>query len=118
MSRPFSVALLLVVYDELHGPQLFFSNPAGTFVWWYKAKAIGAGSKGTQSNLNESYAENTTLEEVEDLALGTLKQVMEEEISTENIELARVIEGNGFHIQRTVQHPFHSLTRGTKYHLG
>ena len=117
MSRPFSVALLLVVYDELHGPQLFFSNPAGTFVR-YKAKAIGAGSEGAQSNLNESYAENTTLEEVEDLALGTLKQVMEEEISTENIELARVIEGNGFHIQRTVQHPFHSLTRGTKYHLG
>ena len=39
-----------------------------------------------------------TLEEAEDLALSTLKQVMEEKISTENIELARVVEGKGFHI--------------------
>ena len=96
MSRPFGVALLLAGYDKLDSP-LFFSNPAGTFVR-YKAKAIGAGSEGAQSNLNESYAENMTLEEAEDLALSTLKQVMEEKISTENIELARVVEGKGFHI--------------------
>ena len=39
-----------------------------------------------------------TLEEAEELALSTLKQVMEEKISTENIELARVVPGKGFHI--------------------
>lgn len=97
MSRPFGVALLLAGYDELDGPQLFFSDPSGTFVR-YKAKAIGAGSEGAQSNLTESYNEDMTLEEAEDLALGTLKQVMEEKISTENVELARVTPGKGFHI--------------------
>lgn len=76
MSRPFGVALLLAGYDELDGPQLFFSDPSGTFVR-YKAKAIGAGSEGAQSNLSESYDENMSMEEAEDLALKTLKQVMD-----------------------------------------
>lgn len=97
MSRPFGVALLLAGYDELDGPQLFFSDPSGTFVR-YKAKAIGAGSEGAQSNLSESYSENLTLEEAEELALSTLKQVMEEKISVENVELARVTMEKGFHI--------------------
>jgi 20S proteasome subunit alpha 5 len=97
MSRPFGVALLLAGYDELDGPQLFFSDPSGTFVR-YKAKAIGAGSEGAQSNLSESYNENMTLEEAEELALSTLKQVMEEKISTDNVELARVVPERGFHI--------------------
>jgi len=97
MSRPFGVALLLAGYDDLEGPQLFFSDPSGTFVR-YKAKAIGAGSEGAQSNLQDSYNESMTLEEAEELALNTLKQVMEEKISIANIELARVTPEKGFHI--------------------
>jgi 20S proteasome subunit alpha 5 len=97
MSRPFGVALLLAGYDDLDGCQLFFSDPSGTFVR-YKAKAIGAGSEGAQSNLEESYSETMTLDEAEVLALSTLKQVMEEKISTDNIELARVTPEKGFHI--------------------
>jgi 20S proteasome subunit alpha 5 len=97
MSRPFGVALLLAGYDELDGSQLFFSDPSGTFVR-YKAKAIGAGSEGAQANLEESYSETMTLKEAEELALSTLKQVMEEKIGTDNIELARVTPEKGFHI--------------------
>lgn len=96
MSRPFGVALLIAGHDDLNGHQLFFSDPSGTFVR-YKAKAIGAGSEGAQSTLSESYNEDMTLEEAEELALSTLKQVMEEKISTENVELARVTEGKGYH---------------------
>jgi 20S proteasome subunit alpha 5 len=97
MSRPFGVALLIAGYDSLRGPQLFFSDPSGTFVQ-YKAKAIGAGNEGAQSNLEEAYSDKLTLAEAEDLALSTLKQVMEEKISTDNIELARVTPDKGFHI--------------------
>ena len=96
MSRPFGVALLIAGYDELNGHQLFFSDPSGTFVR-YRAKAIGAGSEGAQSSLSESYNEDMTLEEAEELALSTLKQVMEEKISTENVELARVTKDKGYH---------------------
>lgn len=97
MSRPFGVALLLAGYDKLNGSQLFFSDPSGNFIR-YKAKAIGAGSEGAQSNLEESYSETLTLEECEVLALSTLKQVMEEKIHNDNIELARVTPDKGFHI--------------------
>lgn len=96
MSRPFGVALLIAGFDDLNGHQLFFSDPSGTFVQ-YKAKAIGAGSEGAQSTLAESYNEDMTLEEAEELALSVLKQVMEEKISTENVELARVTEEKGYH---------------------
>ena len=89
MSRPFGVALLLAGYDKLNGPQLYFSDPSGTFTE-YKAKAIGAGSEGAQSNLSESYNDNLTLIEAEDLAVKTLKMIMEEKITTGNIEVCRV----------------------------
>jgi len=87
MSRPFGVALLLGGFDALKGAQLYFSDPSGTFVR-YKAKAIGAGSEGAQINLTESWSENLTKEEAQNLALTTLKQVMEEKINDSNIELA------------------------------
>lgn len=97
MSRPFGVALLIAGYDDLDGPQLFVSDPAGTYVR-YQAKAIGAGSEGAQSQLEEAYSESMTLEEAEELVLSTLKQVMEEKINTENVELARVTPEKGFHL--------------------
>jgi 20S proteasome subunit alpha 5 len=100
MSRPFGVALLIAGYDDLGGHQLFFSDPSGTFVR-YKAKAIGAGSEGAQSSLSEAYNEDMTLEEAEELALSTLKQVMEEKISTDNVELARVTKEKGYHSATT-----------------
>lgn len=88
MSRPFGVALLMAGFDD-QGPQLFFSDPSGMFVQ-YKAKAIGSGSEGAQTNLQESYSESLTLLEAETLAVQTLKQVMEEKISKDNVEVASV----------------------------
>lgn len=88
MSRPFGVALLFAGFDD-QGAQLFFSDPSGMFVR-YKAKAIGSGSEGAQSTLQESYSDSFTLAEAETLAVRTLKQVMEEKINPENVEVASV----------------------------
>lgn len=88
-SRPFGVALLVAGWDEEHGPVLFHTDPSGTFVQ-FKAKAIGSGSEGAQTALQESYREDMTLEEAEVLALTTLKQVMEEKITPTNVDIARV----------------------------
>lgn len=54
--------------------KLFFSDPSGLFVR-YKCKAIGSGSEGAQSNLQEGYSDSLTLAEAEVLAVSTLKQV-------------------------------------------
>lgn len=73
MSRPFGVALLMAGHDE-NGPQLYFSDPSGTYLL-FKAKAIGAGSEGAQSTLQEKFRDDMTLLDAEDLAFEILKQV-------------------------------------------
>merc|ERR1712238_179547 len=72
------------------------------------ALSFGEGSDGDSSKrmsrpfgvalLLAGYDENMTLEEAENLALSTLKHVMEEKISTNNIEMARVVPKTGFRI--------------------
>lgn len=89
MSRPFGVALLIAGYDKKEGARLFFSDPSGTYLQ-YKAKAIGAGSEGAQSTLQDKYKEDMTLEDAEDLALEILKQVMEDKIGVLNVEMASI----------------------------
>ncbi|KAK9767506.1 proteasome component pup2 [Basidiobolus ranarum] len=94
MSRPFGVALLIGGYDE-NGPQLYHADPSGTFVR-YDAKAIGSGSEGAQTELQQQYSKSMNLQEAETLALKVLKQVMEEKLNSINVELASVIPGEKF----------------------
>jgi len=88
MSRPFGVALLVGGVDD-NGPSLFHTDPSGTYIQ-HEAKAIGAGSEGAQSILQEQYNTSMTLKEAEALALKTLKQVMEEKIKSTNVEIASI----------------------------
>ncbi|KAL7717687.1 Proteasome subunit alpha type-5 [Entamoeba marina] len=84
MSRPFGVALLIAGVDET-GPKLFQTDPSGMFLEFY-AKAIGAGTEAAQALLHEKYHKSMTLRQAEVLALSTLKQVMEEKLSSKNVE--------------------------------
>mmetsp|Transcript_20341 Transcript_20341/g.57273 ORF Transcript_20341/g.57273 Transcript_20341/m.57273 type:complete len:250 (+) Transcript_20341:118-867(+) len=88
MSRPFGVALLIGGVDK-GVPALYYCDPSGTFLT-YDAKAIGAGAEGAQSSLEEQYNKAMSLEEAQLLALKTLKQVMEDKITSINIELATI----------------------------
>jgi len=96
MSRPFGVALLIAGCDE-NGPQLFHADPSGTFTK-YQAKAIGSGSEGAQTELQENYHKSLTLKEAEVLSLKVLKQVMEEKVNSVNVQLCSVTPNEGFHI--------------------
>ncbi|KAJ2354621.1 proteasome component pup2 [Coemansia sp. RSA 2618] len=96
MSRPFGVALLIAGVDE-RGPQLYHTDPSGTFLR-YEAKAIGAGSEGAQTALQEQYHRDLSLEDAEVMALKVLKQVMEEKLSNTNVQLAKVTPEQGYHI--------------------
>jgi len=97
MSRPFGVALLVAGCDADGGPQLYYADPSGTFAL-YKAKAIGSGGEGAQSTLQEQYSDTMSLEEAEVLALSTLKQVMEDKLTDDNIDVASVTAAGGFHV--------------------
>jgi len=88
MSRPFGVALLFAGMGE-NGPQLFHMDPSGTFIE-YSAKAIGSGSEGAQSSLQEVYHKSMTLKEALKHALKILKEVMEEKLNETNVEMCTV----------------------------
>jgi len=88
MSRPFGVAILLAGCDE-KGPNLFVVDPSGTVVK-YLAVAVGAGGESAMSVLNDRYAKSMSLNEAEDLAADILKQVMEDKIDEQNIEMALI----------------------------
>eukprot|EP00753_Platysulcus_tardus_P002721 PLAT1184.1.p1 GENE.PLAT1184.1~~PLAT1184.1.p1 ORF type:complete len:247 (-),score=102.77 PLAT1184.1:90-830(-) len=88
MSRPFGVALLLAGVDE-SGPALFQTDPSGTYTRW-KACAVGSGSEGAQTALEEAYDSGMSLVDAETTALTILKQVMEEDLSTKNVQVASV----------------------------
>ncbi|KAF1778802.1 Nucleophile aminohydrolase [Phytophthora cactorum] len=88
MSRPFGVALLLAA---------LFLGAFGTY-WPVKAHAIGSGSEGALNNLKDGYTDELTLQEAETLAIGALKQHMEEKLTSINVELAIVTREKGFHV--------------------
>lgn len=67
MARPFGVALLIAGVDE-NGPQLFQTDPSGTYFEW-KARAIGSGGDTAMTTIKENYHQNMTLAEAEKLVL-------------------------------------------------
>merc|ERR1712070_1354287 len=93
LSRPFGVALLLAGMAD-DGPALYHMDPSGTYVR-FEAKAIGSASEGAMSALQESYNKSMTLEEAETLAMKVLKAVMEEKLTSTNVEIAAVSASDG-----------------------
>merc|ERR1719232_2116551 len=89
MSRPFGVALLVGGWDEVDGPVLFNTDPSGTFTK-YMACSIGSAQEGATSMLQEQYNQDMTIKEAETLALTVLRQVMEEKLTKDNIEVAMI----------------------------
>ncbi|DBA93567.1 hypothetical protein WJX82_000246 [Trebouxia sp. C0006] len=101
MSRPFGVALLLAGWDS-DGPTLFHTDPSGTFVT-YEAKAIGSGSEGAQTSLQENYQKDMSLKDAEVMALSTLKEVMEEKVTSTNVDIATVAPSYHLYDQSEVE---------------
>ena len=85
MARPYGVALLFGGVDE-NGPQLFQTDPSGTYTQW-QANAIGSGQETSMTTLKEQYHSNMGLDEAKKMILQTLKNVMEEGISKDNVEM-------------------------------
>jgi len=96
MSRPFGVSLLIGGFDE-RGPQLFHTDPSGTFVQ-YDAHAIGQGAEGAVSSLQEKYNKSMTLENAMALVTRILADVMEEKLTTTNFEMVTITPKEGYKI--------------------
>lgn len=92
MSRPYGVALLIGGVDE-NGPQLFQTDPSGTYCEW-QADAIGSGQETAMTQLKEQYHSNMSLAEAEKMVLQVLKGNMEERICKDNVEVMVVRSDN------------------------
>lgn len=90
--RPFGVSLLIAGCDEVLGPQLYMTEPSGSY-WSYRAAAIGSSApaiieflEGEYQNIAKTVAEGNLV------ALKALKHVSEELLDAEMIEIAIISE--------------------------
>lgn len=98
MSRPFGVALLVAGVDEA-GSHLFHTDPSGTYVA-YEAHAIGSGSEGAKTILQERFNKSLSLDAAAALVVRVLAETLEERVTSSNIELARVVPGKGYAVYK------------------
>ncbi|XP_068147826.1 proteasome subunit alpha type-5 [Drosophila tropicalis] len=96
MSRPFGVAILFAGVEN-GKPQLWHMDPSGTYVR-HSAKAIGSGCEGAQQNLKDKYTPEISLSDAIDLALDTLKQVMEEKLNSTSVEVMTMTPQKEFYM--------------------
>ncbi|MFX0182964.1 MAG: archaeal proteasome endopeptidase complex subunit alpha [Candidatus Hodarchaeota archaeon] len=90
--RPFGVSLLIAGCDEMHGPQLYMTEPSGSY-WGYRATAIGSSAPAIIEFLETEYQKIAkTIEEGNLMALKALNQVSEDPLDPEMVEIAIILE--------------------------
>ncbi len=86
--RPFGVSLLIAGCDEVLGPQLYMTEPSGSY-WSYRATAIGSSAPTIIEFLEGEYQTiSKTVVEGNLISLKALKHVSEEQLDSEMIEIA------------------------------
>ncbi|EDO07598.1 putative 20S proteasome subunit alpha 2 [Babesia bovis T2Bo] len=86
--RPFGISLLLASYDS-DGPQLYQIDPSGAYFGW-RATAIGDRMQNNMTFLEKRYNPDLELEDAIHIAILTLKEGFEGEMTTDNIEIGIV----------------------------
>ena len=71
--RPFGVSLLVGGIDD-HGPQLYTTDPSGSF-WGWKATAIGKDADSVRDFFAEKYSPNLDIDGALKLALDGIEKV-------------------------------------------
>lgn len=89
--RPFGISTLIVGFDPLGAPQLFQTDPSGTWSAW-KANAIGRNSKTIREFLEKHYVETSGKDTVK-LAIRALMETVE--AGSKSIEVAVMERGTG-----------------------
>ncbi|KAH8929479.1 20S proteasome subunit, partial [Atractiella rhizophila] len=87
--RPYGVSLLVAGYDELTGPSLWQIDPSGSF-WAWKASAIGKNMVNAKTFLEKRYNDDISLVDAAHVALLTLKEGFEGELTASKLEMGIV----------------------------
>eukprot|EP00604_Paraphysomonas_vestita_P003380 CAMPEP_0174821164 /NCGR_PEP_ID=MMETSP1107-20130205/5848_1 /TAXON_ID=36770 /ORGANISM="Paraphysomonas vestita, Strain GFlagA" /LENGTH=202 /DNA_ID=CAMNT_0016037907 /DNA_START=148 /DNA_END=756 /DNA_ORIENTATION=- len=94
--RPFGVSVLAAGYDD-DGPQLYQIDPSGAAFGW-KATAIGKNYVNAKNFLERRYTEDMELDDAVHIALLTMRESFEGEMTENNIEVGIIKEDKQFRI--------------------
>ena len=89
--RPFGVSLLVAGVDA-DGPKLFQVDPSGSY-WAWKASALGKNGVNARTFLEKRYKEEDDLEDAIQLAILTLREGFDGEMTADNIEIGVATAG-------------------------
>ncbi|MBD3342730.1 MAG: archaeal proteasome endopeptidase complex subunit alpha [Candidatus Lokiarchaeota archaeon] len=86
--RPFGCSLFFIGIDSL-GTQIYTTSPSGIYRP-YKAYALGSGEAQAREFIANNYKTNMSFEELIKLALNSIKESSDEDITKENIRMAYI----------------------------
>lgn len=91
--RPFGCALFFIGIDST-GTHIYTTSPSGIYRP-YKAYALGSGDSSAREYIQNNYNEKLSFKEMVNLALNSIKESIDEEISEENIRIAYIKSSEG-----------------------
>lgn len=86
--RPFGCSLFFIAVDST-GTQIYTTSPSGIYRP-YKAYALGSGEAQAREYIQNNYKDDMSFSDIINLALNTLKETIDEELTKENIRIAYV----------------------------
>jgi len=101
-TRPLGVEMILIGIDEEFGPQLYKTDPAGTFVG-YKAVASGLKEQEATNFLEKKFKTDLTLstDETIQMAISSLQSILSVDFKSTEIEVGVVTKANTNFVELT-----------------
>ena len=86
--RPFGCSLFFIGYDS-DGPQIYTTSPSGIYRS-FKAFALGSGETTAREFIEKEYNPTFSLKEIQLLAIRTIKESVEDDITAETIKISQI----------------------------
>jgi proteasome alpha subunit len=93
-ARPYGVAMIIGSVDHDTSPRLYVTDPVGTY-WGFLAAVIGRGSNRAGEYLETHYKPKMKTTQAINLALDTLRQTTDAELTSRNVEIAKIPVSTG-----------------------
>lgn len=91
--RPFGIGMIVAGFDESLGAQIYQVEASGTFYCW-KATALGRGATEAKQFLEKTYTDDLDIGDATHLAIKSLKNSFDGEMTARNIEVGIIKQGD------------------------
>jgi proteasome alpha subunit len=88
-ARPYGVAMIFGSVDHDGFPKLYVTDPVGTY-WGFLASIIGRGAARAGEYLEQRYDRKMSLNDAIDLAIGSLREASEKNLTEETVEIVKI----------------------------